>query len=95
MKFSSSSALTALLSLPLFALAQTANTNATNGIGSLPAQRFEVSYAQVESIIKAATARASAINIPENVAVVNPSGLLVGFAHMVSPNSFNKSQIRH
>lgn len=56
-----------------------AQTNNTNGIGSTPSQRFAVSSTQAQSIIKAALANATAENIPQNIAVVDPSGILVAF----------------
>ncbi len=74
-------ALALALLTPIVA-AQSANTNATNGIGSTPMQRHVVSLEQAGEVIKAAVARATAINVPQNVAVVDPAGLLIAFAHM-------------
>ena len=72
-----------LLSLTtMTSAAVTANTNATNGIGSTPSQRLEIDLAQAQCVISAAIAQAKDINIPQNVAVVNPAGLLIAFAHM-------------
>ncbi|KAF2851045.1 DUF336-domain-containing protein [Plenodomus tracheiphilus IPT5] len=59
-----------------------AQTNNTNGIGSTPSQRFIVSSTQAQSIITAAVANATAEDIPQNIAVVDPSGLLVAFLRM-------------
>ncbi|KAI8934931.1 hypothetical protein NX059_008599 [Plenodomus lindquistii] len=68
-----------LAALPAIVLAQ---TNNTNGIGSYPSQRFVVSSTQAQHIITAAVANATAENIPQNIAVVDPSGLLVAFLRM-------------
>jgi len=70
---------TSLLALTSVAYAQ---INGTNGIGSTPAQRSVVSADQAYQIIQAAVKNATAIGIPQNIAVVNPSGLLVAFLHM-------------
>jgi uncharacterized protein GlcG (DUF336 family) len=70
-----------LISLAVTILAQ-GTTNATNGIGSTPADRHYVTAAQALEIISGAQKNASAINVPQNIAVVDPSGLLVGFLHM-------------
>jgi uncharacterized protein GlcG (DUF336 family) len=70
---------TSLLALASAAYAQ---INGTNGIGSTPSQRSVVSSDQAYQIIQAAAINATAIGIPQNIAVVNPSGLLVAFLHM-------------
>lgn len=72
------------LSLPLLALAglTSAQINGTNGIGTTPTQRSVVSADQAYQIIQAAVANATAIGVPQNVAVVDPSGLLVAFLRM-------------
>jgi uncharacterized protein GlcG (DUF336 family) len=70
---------TSLLTLASVAYAQ---INGTNGIGSTPSQRSVVSADQAYQIIQAAVKNATAIGIPQNIAVVNPSGLLVAFLHM-------------
>jgi uncharacterized protein GlcG (DUF336 family) len=59
-----------------------ANINGTNGIGSTPEQRNVISAQQALKIIASAVANATALNIPENIAVVDPSGLLVAFHRM-------------
>lgn len=59
-----------------------AQINGTNGIGTTPTQRSVVSADQAWKIIHAAVANATAIGIPQNVAVVDPSGLLVAFLRM-------------
>lgn len=61
-----------------FAMAQNITNN---GIGSTPAQRHYVTDVQAQEIIAAARASAEKI-IPQNIAVVDPSGLLVGFLRM-------------
>lgn len=72
------------LTAPLFALASVASAqiNGTNGIGSTPSQRFAVSADQAYQIIEAGVKNATAIGIPQNIAVVDPSGLLVAFFRM-------------
>jgi uncharacterized protein GlcG (DUF336 family) len=56
--------------------------NGTNGLGSTPAQRYVISASQAQCIIDAAIANATSLQIPENIAVVDPSGLLVAFHRM-------------
>lgn len=70
--------------LPLFALATftTAAINGTNGIGSTPSQRYVVSSDQAAKILEAGYRNATAIGVPQNIAVVDPSGLLVAFIRM-------------
>jgi uncharacterized protein GlcG (DUF336 family) len=79
--------------LALFPLAM-AQTNTTNGIGSTPSQRNYVNSTQAQSIISAAIANATALNVPQNIAVVDPSGLLVAFLRMDNafPGSIDISQ---
>lgn len=69
---------------PLLALASVASAqiNGTNGIGSTPSQRYVVSADQAYQIVQAAVKSATAIGVPQNVAVVDPSGLLVAFFRM-------------
>jgi uncharacterized protein GlcG (DUF336 family) len=69
-----------LLTLP-FAHSQNVSTP-SNGVGSSPADRHYVTASQAQSIIVAASANASALSIPQNIAVVDPSGLLVAFLRM-------------
>lgn len=45
-------------------------------------QRHYVSAAQAWAIVAAAEGAASAISVPQNIAVVDPSGLLVAFLRM-------------
>jgi uncharacterized protein GlcG (DUF336 family) len=80
-----------LLALLPLALGQ---INGTNGIGSTPQQRNYVSAHQAQQIIKSAITNATALNIPENIAVVDPSGLLVAFHRMDNafPGSIELSQ---
>lgn len=58
------------------------NPNATNGVGSTPADRHYVTAAQAQQIIHGAQQNAASINVPQNIAVVDPSGLLVAFLRM-------------
>lgn len=67
-----------LAALPL-AFAQ---INGTNGLGTNPQQRSVISGNQAQKIIHAAIANATAQNVPQNIAVVDPSGLLVAFHRM-------------
>jgi uncharacterized protein GlcG (DUF336 family) len=71
--------ITSLLALAPLALAQ---INGTNGVGSTPQQRNYISAQQAMKIINSAVANATSINIPQNVAVVDPSGMLVAFYRM-------------
>jgi uncharacterized protein GlcG (DUF336 family) len=71
--------ITSLLTLASVAYAQ---INGTNGIGSTPSERYSVSADQAYLIVQAAVKNATAIGIPQNVAVVDPSGLLVAFLRM-------------
>lgn len=59
-----------------------AQINGTNGIGSNPSQRYVVSSDQATKIIEAGYKNATAIGVPQNIAIVDPSGLLVAFLRM-------------
>ncbi|KAF3008714.1 hypothetical protein E8E13_009657 [Curvularia kusanoi] len=59
-----------------------AQINGTNGIGSTPSQRFVVSADQAYQIIQAGVKNATALGVPQNIAVVDPSGILVAFLRM-------------
>lgn len=80
-----------LLALVPLAFAQ---INGTNGIGSTPQQRFSISAQQAQKIISSAVANATALNVPQNIAIVDPSGLLVAFERMDNafPGSIDISQ---
>ena len=69
----------ALLALVPMAFAQ---MNGTNGIGSTPQQRNTISARQAQKIIAAGVQHATQINVPQNIAVVDPSGSLIAFLHM-------------
>lgn len=58
------------------------NLTSTNGIGSTPQQRHYISASQAQKVIAAAEKSAASIDIPQNIAVVDPSGLLVAFLRM-------------
>jgi uncharacterized protein GlcG (DUF336 family) len=79
-----SSDLTMRFTAPLLALASVAyaQINGTNGIGSTPSGRYVVSADQAGQIIQAAVKNATAIGVPENIAIVDPSGILVAFLRM-------------
>ena len=55
------------------------NLASTNNVGSTPAQRHYVDAKQAQTIINAAVKNATALCVPENIAVVDPSGMLVAF----------------
>ncbi|KAI4741844.1 DUF336-domain-containing protein [Aureobasidium sp. EXF-12298] len=57
------------------------NLTSTNGIGSTPSQRHYVSADQATAIVAAAEKYAAGV-VPQNIAVVDPSGLLVAFLRM-------------
>jgi len=59
------------------------SSNSTNnGIGSTPAQRHYISHEQAQAVLQAAKANAEKASVPQNIAVVDPSGLLVAFLRM-------------
>ena len=62
---------------PILALAglTCAQINGTNGIGSTPAQRYVVSADQAYQIVQAGVRNATALGVPQNIAVVDPSGI--------------------
>lgn len=53
-----------------------------NGLGSTPAQRHSINASQAQRVISAAAAHASGLGAPQNIAVVDPAGLLVAFLRM-------------
>ncbi|KAG9528324.1 DUF336-domain-containing protein, partial [Aureobasidium melanogenum] len=57
------------------------NLTSTNGIGSTPVQRHYISASQASAIVEAA-AKAAATIVSQNIAIVDPSGLLVAFLRM-------------
>lgn len=90
-------ALTLLLGSSMGACAA-GNKTATNGVGSTPAQvstisrtrkiqtddprqRHVISVGEAETIIAAAVREANTV-IPENIAIVDPAGMLVAFHRM-------------
>jgi uncharacterized protein GlcG (DUF336 family) len=83
--------ITSILALVPMALAQ---INGTNGIGSTPLQRNYISAQQAMKIVNSAVANATSINGPQNIAVVDPSGLLIAFFRMDNayPGSIDLSQ---
>ena len=54
----------------------------------------DISIAQAKIVIEGAISNATALSVPENVAIVDPSGLLVGFLRMDNayPGSIDISQ---
>lgn len=73
-----------------------AQANATNNnyLGVTPAQRSVINSTQAQQILEAAVQEAYALNIPQNIAVTDPYGLLVAFFRMDSayPGSIDISQ---
>ncbi|KAJ9652887.1 hypothetical protein H2198_007889 [Neophaeococcomyces mojaviensis] len=65
-------------SLLAFVAAQLSN----NGIGISPSGRNIVNATQAQTILEGAVRSATQINIPQNIAVVDPFGLLVAFFRM-------------
>lgn len=53
-----------------------------NGIGISPTERHIVNATQAQTILEAAVQSATSINVPQNIAVVDPFGLLVAFFRM-------------
>lgn len=88
-----------IASLSLFFLGltmTTAQVNQTsyNYLGVSTSQRHVVNTTQAQSIIEAAAQEADSIQQPQNIAVCDPSGLLVAFRRMDSafPGSIDISQ---
>ncbi|KAI4934003.1 uncharacterized protein J4E92_003673 [Alternaria infectoria] len=80
MRFLSTLLSTTLSLLTLTSAAATMNT--TNGMGTTPSQRYVISASQAQTVIDAAVSNATNLQIPENIAIVDPSGLLVAFHRM-------------
>ncbi|MCJ1453786.1 hypothetical protein MMC28_004135 [Mycoblastus sanguinarius] len=53
-----------------------------NNLGSTPSQRYVINETQALAVIKAAQIQATNISSPSNIAVTDPSGLLVAFHRM-------------
>jgi uncharacterized protein GlcG (DUF336 family) len=73
--------------------AQVAATN-NNYLGVSTSQRHVVNSTQAQAVIEAAAQEAESINQPQNIAITDPSGLLVAFRRMDSafPGSIDISQ---
>jgi len=84
---------TSILSLFGLTSAQASAAN-NNYLGVSPAQRHVVNSTQAQTILEAAVQEATSISIPQNIAVVDPAGLLVAFFRMDSafPGSIDISQ---
>jgi uncharacterized protein GlcG (DUF336 family) len=83
-----------LAALPLVTCAQSSGPPNMNYIGSTPSQRLSVNQTQAMVIIQAAAREAQSIGSPSNIAVTDPSGLLVGFLRTDNafPGSIDISQ---
>lgn len=87
----------ASLSLLFFGLTMTsAQVNQTqyNYLGVSPAERHVINATQAQAVIEAAAQEADSIGQPQNIAITDPSGLLVAFRRMDSafPGSIDISQ---
>lgn len=71
-----------------------ASASNNNYLGVSPAQRHVVNATQAQTILEAAVQEAISINVPQNIAVTDPAGLLVAFFRMDSalPGSIDISQ---
>jgi len=65
------------LAFPFVVMSQLPHSN--NNLGSTPAQRHIIDQNQALAVVNAAAAQAVNISSPSNIAVVDPSGLLVAF----------------
>lgn len=72
------------LTIPFLFLASLAyaQINGTNGLGSSPADRYTITADQAYQIVLAGVKNATAIGVPQNVAVVDTAGFLVAFIRM-------------
>lgn len=84
---------TGILSLIGLTSAQASAAN-NNYLGVSPAQRHVVNSTQAQTILEASVQEAISIGVPQNIAVVDPAGLLVAFFRMDSafPGSIDISQ---
>lgn len=71
-----------ILSLVSWCFAQNNGTATNNYIGSTPSQRLIINQSQAQQMINTAVSYAANISIPFNVAILDPSGLLVAFLRM-------------
>lgn len=55
------------------------SAGSTNYLGSNPSERHSISQIQALTIIRGSAAESAKINIPVNIAVTDPSGILVAF----------------
>jgi len=70
-----------LAAASIFVAMSTSQKITENGVGSSPMQRYCITAAQAQKVIAAAEASAAKL-VPQNIAVVDPSGLLVAFLRM-------------
>ncbi|KAK6415677.1 hypothetical protein LTR95_017555 [Oleoguttula sp. CCFEE 5521] len=75
-------ALCASLIYAIPSCAETVNRTLTNGYGSTPSDRHYINHTQALTVINTGIAKAIEINIPMNIAVLDPSATLVAFIHM-------------
>ncbi|EME46850.1 hypothetical protein DOTSEDRAFT_52207 [Dothistroma septosporum NZE10] len=71
-----------IILLACSAAAQTVNRTLTNGWGSLPSQRLYINHTEALAVINAAVEKSKEINVPNNIAVMDPSAQLVAFLRM-------------
>ena len=87
--------LTTFLSSTSSTLVAAQNTQADqNFIGSTPAQRLYIDAVQAAAVLQGAAIEATKIGSPSNIAVVDPSALLVAFVRMDNafPGSIDVAQ---
>ncbi|KAH7127135.1 hypothetical protein B0J11DRAFT_605132 [Dendryphion nanum] len=70
------------LLLALLPLTTCTSLNNTNNLGTSPTQRSTITLSQAQTILSSAYTNATALSIPQNIAVVSPSGFLIAFLHM-------------
>jgi uncharacterized protein GlcG (DUF336 family) len=73
---------TALASFCMLVSTQQVNRSLTNGWGSTPPQRHYINASQALNAINAGADFSNSIGVPNNIAVVDPSGQLVAFLRM-------------
>lgn len=69
---------TFLLALPALVIAQSGPPN-MNYIGSSPSERHAINQTQAQMVLEAAAQAVVTVGSPSNIAITDPSGLLVAF----------------
>jgi uncharacterized protein GlcG (DUF336 family) len=68
-----------IMSFSASAVSAQASASNNNFLGTTPAQRHIINQTQALTVINAAAAQATNISSPSNIAITDPSGLLVAF----------------